>query len=79
MSDQVPAEKNGRRTRWRRILVIGVLLPLVAASVLIWSATGREVSLLVGVPIELDAALDRLYAEARDQAAPDAGRADEPS
>src|SRR3954452_22707396 len=42
MSDQVPAEKSGRRTRWRRIVVIGVLLPLVAASVLIWSATGRQ-------------------------------------
>src|SRR3954451_912068 len=42
MSDQVPAERSGRRTRWRRIVVIGVLLPLVAASGLIWSATGRQ-------------------------------------
>ena len=42
MSDQVPAEKSDRPTRWRRIVVIGVLLPLAAASVLIWSATGRQ-------------------------------------
>jgi putative membrane protein len=31
-----------RRLPWRRILVLGVLLPVVAAWLLIWSATGRE-------------------------------------
>ncbi len=33
---------TARRMPWRRILVLGVLLPLVAASLLIWSATGRQ-------------------------------------
>ena len=36
------SETDGRRSPWRRILVLGVLLPLVAASLLIWSATGRQ-------------------------------------
>jgi len=46
MSDQLtedlPGERESRRSHWRRIAVAGVLLPLVAASLLIWSATGRE-------------------------------------
>ena len=46
MSDQrteeLPGELESRRSHWRRIVVAGVLLPLVAASLLIWSATGRE-------------------------------------
>ncbi len=36
------------------------------------AATGRTVSLLVGVPIELDAALDRLYADPNREAAAEA-------
>src|SRR4051794_24620423 len=31
-----------RRPRWRRTAVVGVLLPLAAASVLVWSASGRQ-------------------------------------
>src|SRR3954447_14374843 len=46
MSDQLtedlPGERESRRSHWRRIAVAGVLLPLVAASLLIWSATGRQ-------------------------------------
>src|SRR4051812_1911134 len=45
MSDQLSEVTNGRQPRWRRIVVIGVLLPLVAASLLIWSATGRASNL----------------------------------
>ncbi len=41
-SDQESPEVPVRRRRWRRTVALGVLLPLVAASVLIWSATGRE-------------------------------------
>src|SRR4051794_40793014 len=46
MSDQLtgelPGDQERGRPNWRRIGVAGVLLPLVAASLLIWSATGRE-------------------------------------
>ena len=44
MSDQTEEQTapDVRRLPWRRILVLGVLLPVVAASLLIWSATGRE-------------------------------------
>ena len=38
----MPDEPHDDRVRpWRRALALGLLLPLVAASVLIWSATGR--------------------------------------
>ena len=42
VSEELPGELESRRSHWRRIVVAGVLLPLVAASLLIWSATGRE-------------------------------------
>ena len=42
------------------------------------AATGRRVDLLIGVPIELDAALDRLFPDPDRAAAPEAG-ADAPS
>lgn len=45
MSEQEPDSQESRWTRWRRITVIGLALPLVAASLLIWSASGRESSL----------------------------------
>ena len=31
-----------RRVRWRRLGLVGLLLPLLAATVLVWSTTGRE-------------------------------------
>ena len=44
MSEQTEEQTapDVRHLPWRRILVLGVLLPVVAASLLIGSATGRE-------------------------------------
>ena len=42
MSEQRRRRPTTGGRAWRRILVLGVLLPLVAASLLIWSATGRQ-------------------------------------
>ncbi len=59
------AEGDGR-------LLVAVADPLDAfVPAAIASATGLPVSLLVGVPIELDAALDRLYSDAPAADAPD--------
>ena len=53
------AEEGGR-------LLVAVADPLDDFTpAAIGAATGREVSLLIGVPIELDAALDRLYSDTR--------------
>ncbi len=67
------AEQDGR-------LLVAVADPLDAfVPAAIASAAGLPVSLLVGVPIELDAALDRLYSDA--PATPDApeGTGEQPS
>jgi putative membrane protein len=44
MSEQTEEQTapDVRRLPWRRVLVLGVLLPLAAASLLVWSATDRQ-------------------------------------
>ena len=42
MSDNEERRSVESRRRWRRIGIIGVLLPLLAASILIWSVSGRQ-------------------------------------
>ena len=69
----LPVADDGAR------LVVAVADPLDRFTpAAIAAATGRVVELLVGVPIELDAALDRLFPDPDRAAAPDGG-ADAPS
>ncbi len=62
----MPVEDDGTVLR---LAVADPLDPFTPAAVR--AATGRRVDLLVGIPIELDAALDRLFPDP-DRAAPDA-------
>jgi putative membrane protein len=45
MPEQPDVESAPSSHRWRTVMVLGLLLPLVAASVLIWSATGRQANI----------------------------------
>ncbi|MGH7041687.1 MAG: GspE/PulE family protein, partial [Acetobacteraceae bacterium] len=86
LADQLPA----RFLRSARVLPVAVTEQAVTVAATdpldpfvftaITAATGRRVELEVAVPIELEAALDRLYGDAGAAAAPerDAAEADEP-
>ncbi len=42
MSENTAAGRPGNRRRWVRLIVVGLLLPLVAAAVLVWSVSDRQ-------------------------------------
>ncbi len=42
MSQDATAPRHGHRGRWVRLVIVGLLLPLVAAAVLGWSVADRQ-------------------------------------
>ena len=42
MSENAPGGRPGNRRRWVHLVVVGLLLPLVAAAILVWSVSNRQ-------------------------------------
>ena len=42
MSESAAADRPGNRRRWVHLMVVGLLLPLLAAAVLVWSVSNRQ-------------------------------------